>query len=67
MAVSVWIISAGQVDRKQKVGFLPDGELLAGQVSAAGPFRNVDLTSVEVTAGDGAEWRRTDDLHTVIR
>lgn len=67
MAVTVWIVFAGQLDRKQQAGFLPDGELLVGQVSAAGPLCDAALTSVKVTPGDEAEWRRTDYLHAVIR
>lgn len=67
MEVFVRIVSAGHVDRKQHSAFLPEGQLLAGHVPAAGPLCDVDLVSVEATAGDGAERRRTGDLHTVAR
>ncbi len=48
--VFVWKVSAGHVDGEQRGGLLPDGELLAGQVSAAGPCCDDDLVSVEATA-----------------
>ena len=61
VAANVRVIRARHVERKQQGGLLPDGQLLAGYIPAAGALSELILTFVENTLGE-SHGRRADDL-----